>query len=123
MNKKKLLLTLAISMMLGGCKESSGDQSNDQSKNETFENLTDTMLVIGVWNQPNAWRLRAKKDFMLVDKRGNRYRYKVDVYNEEVFLQNVLPYVQRGDTLYIENGRIVKNLTMERMAERYVNGR
>ena len=118
MNKKKMLLTLAVGMMLGGC-----DNQSKNEKNGINENVTDTMLVIGVWNQPYTHGWNAEKDFVLVNKRGNRYKYRAYVYGKNGELRDVSPYVERGDTLYIENGRIVKNLTMEYMAERYVNGR
>ncbi len=118
MNKKKLLLTLAMGMMLGGC-----DNQSENEKKGINENVTDTMLVIGVWNQPHTYSWKSEKDFMLVNKRGQRYKYEAALYDEDLELRDVSPYVERGDTLYIENGRIVKNLTMERMAERYVNGR
>lgn len=114
MNKKKLLLTLAIGMLLGGCK-------NKQSSEKTVYEGADTVLVIGVWNQPGIVGLFPRKAFLMVDKSGTRYTYTPNLYKNNELCD--VSYVQRGDTVYIEKGQIVKNLTMERMAQRYANGR
>jgi len=119
MNKKKLLLTLAMGMMLGGC----GRNSN-QSEQTEDQSITDTMLVIGVWNQPGGYSQSRYKFIVGVNKKGTKYSFRSDLpFYSAIKKEGVLPYTERGDTVYVENGKIVKNLTMEHMAERYVKGR
>ena len=36
---------------------------------------------------------------------------------------DLVDYIERGDTLVLENGRIVKNLTMEHIKDSYIKGR
>ena len=122
MNKKNLLLALATAMMMGGC-VSKSDESVPAEKQPGGKSITDTMLVIGVWNQPGAFSWIPMKTIVLENKTGDRYTYNLNAYDKHNKLHNVLPYIERGDTVCVKNGEIVKNLTMERMAERYVNGR
>ena len=117
MNKKKLLLTLAMGMMLGGC----GRNSN-QSEQTEDQSITDTMLVIGVWNRPETKTDFARKGLLCIDKNGFRHEYYKKLNGKNV--QNgELIYIQRGDTVCINGGEVIENLTTKHMAERYVKGR
>lgn len=121
MTKKKLILALALSMMLGGCGKSAQNKKND------MKGVTDTMLVIGVFDQPTTYSSAKTKCLLLVDKQGKIYEganfLQVSTFNTETGMDPVLSYIERGDTVIMKNGKIVRNLTVERMANRYSNGR
>ena len=77
----------------------------------------DTLLVVGVWNQPTSYETSPKKSIICVDKKAKKH--EITGYVKE---EAVLPYVERGDTVIVQDGKVVRNLTMERMIQEYGNG-
>ena len=122
---------LATSMLLGGCGRNPTQQSDNKSvtieKQPNNKSVTDTMLVVGVLDQPaqTFYEIDAMKHLYCVDKQGNKKNFSVDVEIDKA--KGDAMYVQRGDTIVIEHDgkdiKELKNLTMERMVKRYVNGR
>lgn len=135
MNKNKMLLLLAISMIIGGCK--------DNSKNKIYKNpemhvaaransnkglLNDTLFVVGVLHQPSAAYNGARKYLKFVNKQGTVYDVEINLMQDANTVMSsdrdaIISYIERGDTIVVENGVIVKNITMDNMINRYVNGR
>ena len=125
MNKNKMLLLLAIGMIMGGC----GKKDNGKIKNNVEPNpVTDTLFVVGVLHQPSASYNHARKYLKCVNKQGNVCDVEVDIMpNAHTVMGHdrdpIISYIERGDTIVVENGVIVKNITMDNMINRYVNGR
>ena len=118
MNKKNLLLALATAMMMGGISKTSAAENSDVKTSKP-----DTLLVVGIWNQPNAYESYPKKYMICVDKQAKKHEISGYVFDENGKKDAVLPYVERGDTIVVQNGKVVKNLTMDKMIKDYVNGR
>lgn len=125
MNKNKMLLLLAIGMMMGGC----GKKDDNKIKNNVEPNpVTDTLLVVGVLHQPTAMHNCARKYLKCVNKQGTVYNVEMDLMPNAHSIMGherdaIISYIERGDTIVVENGVIVKNITMDNMINRYVNGR
>jgi len=125
MNKNKMLLLLAIGMIMGGC----GRKDDNKIKNNVEQNpVTDTLLVVGVLHQPSASYNHARKYLKCVNKQGAVYNVEVDIMPNAHTVGGhdrdpIISYIERGDTIVVENGVIVKNITMDNMINRYVNGR
>lgn len=129
MNKKKLLLTLAIGMMLGGCKNENKIKPHAKSYPVSVsEYLTDTLFVAGVLHQPAASGNGARKYLKCVNKQGNIYDFNMNIMPDAYTIRDqgrdaIISYIERGDTIVVQDGVIVKNITMDNMINRYVNGR
>ena len=133
MNKKNMLLALAIAMIMGGCNKKQNTEVNNSNAdtnnrvNADTNNRVDTLFVAGVLNQPAAAGNAPRKYLLCVDKNGNKYYYKKrlsDVLTIRALGRDTLvSYIERGDTIVVQNGKIVKNITMDRMIDGYVNGR
>lgn len=118
MNKKNLLLALATAMMMGGISKTSAAENSDVKTSKP-----DTLLVVGIWNQPNAYATYPKKHMLCVDKQAKKHEIAGYVFDGHGKKDPVVPYVERGDTVVVQDGKVVKNLTMDRMIKNYVNGR
>lgn len=122
MNKNKMLLLLAIGMIMGGC----GKKQNSSNSNVNT-NQTDTLFVAGVLDQPASLRNGARKYLLCVDKKKTRHYLCESIQpGHSVHIKerdSLVSYIERGDTIVVENGVIVKNITMDNMINRYVNGR
>lgn len=119
MNKNKMLLLLAIGMIIGGCK------NENKNKHQTE---TDTLFVVGVLHQPAAIHNHARKYLKCVNKQGNIYDVEMEMMpNAHTIMDHerdpIISYIERGDTIVVRDGIIVKNVTMDNMVNRYVNGR
>lgn len=125
MNKNKMLLLLAIGMIMGGC----GKKDNGKFKtNAEQQHVMDTLLVVGVLHQPSASYNHARKYLKCVNKQGNVCDVEMDIMPNAHTVRGhdrdpIISYIERGDTIVVENGVIVKNITMDNMINRYVNGR
>ena len=125
MNKKNILSALAITMIMGGC----GKKDNGKIKtNAEQQHVMDTLLVVGVLHQPTAMHNYARKYLKCVNKQGTVYNVEMDLMpNAHTIMDHerdaIISYIERGDTIVVENGVIVKNITMDNMINRYVNGR
>lgn len=125
MNKNKMLLLLAIGMIIGGC----GKKDNDKIKtNAEQQHVMDTLLVVGVLHQPSDAYNGARKYLKCVNKQGNIYNVEMDLMpNAHTIMDHerdaIISYIERGDTIVVRDGIIVKNITMDNMMNRYVNGR
>jgi len=118
MNKKKFILMLAMGMIIGGRGKVSAAENSDVKTSKP-----DTLLVVGIWNQPNAYATYPKKHMLCVDKQAKKHEIAGYVFDEHGKKDPVVPYVERGDTVVVQDGKVVKNLTMDRMIKNYVNGR
>lgn len=122
MNKNKMLLLLAIGMIMGGCK------NENKIKTQAYpypvsvpEYLTDTLFVAGIFDQPYAYTYNRTKNLKCFNKRGIEYNLNIDISKKNI--RSIVPYIERGDTIVVENGVIVKNITMNNMVNNYLNGR
>ena len=120
-----MLLLLAIGMIMGGC----GKKDNGKFKtNAEQQHVMDTLLVVGVLHQPTAMHNYARKYLKCVDKQGNIYDVEMDMMpNAHTIVDHerdpIISYIERGDTIVVRDGIIIKNITMDNMVNRYVNGR
>ncbi len=120
-NKNNLLWLFMVAMMLGGCSCRNTDKHNDNN------NVNDTVFVVGVLDQPAAYGNKPKKYLYGVNKKNERY-YMQFRLNDGFTVKNknrdaLISFIERGDTIILEQGRIVRDLTMEHMINHYVNGR
>ena len=123
MNKNKMLLLLAIGMIMVGCK------NENKNKNQAeLRHVTDTLFVVGVLHQPTAMHNYARKYLKCVNKQGNIYDVEMDLMPNAYTIVGhdrdaIVSYIERGDTIVVRDGVIVKNITMDNMVNRYVNSR
>lgn len=121
-NKNNLLWLFMIAMMFSSC---SSEKNNTDF--EPVENVNDTMFVVGISDQPSSHANLPKKYMSCVNKYGQKY-YICAVLSDsktrfnDTNRNHVTSFIERGDTIIVENGYVVRNLTMEHMIERYVNG-
>ncbi len=92
-----------------------------------FDNINDTLFVAGVCNQPAASGNGPAKYMSCVNKKGITYEIRAPLSHgvtiKATDRDNIISYIERGDTIVMQQGKIVKNLTMENLKSRYVNGR
>lgn len=124
MNKKNLLLALATAMMMGGCGKS---QPKKDSNSFSKTSKTDTLFVVRALDMyDNARYVGTPRKYLLcTNKTGDVSVVKVFVEAQEGFKEEKKesPFCESGDTIVVQNGKVVKNLTMDRMIKNYVNGR
>ena len=110
MRKKDLLYALTLTLMLGAC----GTKNNkEQTQNDTL----DTVCVLGV--TPSI----LIKKFDYVNKKGEVFRCSMKTVVDKGNGVTDAAYIERGDTVILRNNKIVKNITLENLAHRYINGR
>lgn len=117
MKKQNLLWLLTVAMMMGGCGKRTHKNINE------YKNINDTLFVVGVLNQPAAYGETACKYLSCVNKTGVNYEIVNKLTPMGTDRDPIASYIERGDTIVVQNGKIVKNLTMENLKSRYINGR
>jgi len=120
MKAKNTLLFLTSALIMSACQRSYIQTSEPETPQTTETNIPDTVRVIGVFNQPQAYYTVPSKYLRAVNKYGKIYDL------QQVLPKNaddVVKYIERGDTIVIQGDKIVKNLTMERLKSEYTKCR
>lgn len=117
MKKQNLLWLLTVAMMMGGCGKKTHKDIDE------FNNINDTLFVVGVFDQPSAYGEPARKYLSCVNKTGVNYEIVNYLTHIATDRDPIASYIERGDTILVQNGKIVKNITMENLKSKYINTR
>jgi len=132
MDKKKLVLMLAFALMLGSCGKNTNSKRPCEKTYYTFykqdlngqkETVTDTLLVVSVARgiKPEDFSYghhHIENNFMCCDRHGNRYY--VTKYLVGYDYDTLYTHMKEGHVIYVENGEIVRNLTLDSIVDNFV---
>ena len=122
----KLVFIATLALVKTSC--SNGDTCNNgktieiavPQKTTTYDTL-DTLRVTGVFNWSGRYyNTETYKIVNCVDKHGTEYTLKFNLGRD--FARDEA-YVERGDTIVVEEGKLVENLTQKRIANEFVRGK
>lgn len=123
MKKQNLLYMFALALMMAGCDSHCDTQTQTESIANKANKTNDTIRVYGVYYEPRSY----EKCISGVNKQNQTYDFRIILHNTSLIFDEdrdrMISYIERGDTLVLENGRIVKNLTMEHIKDSYIKGR
>ena len=120
MNNKNIFYALSLALIMGAC----GNRQKFELPETQKSGKLDTVRVVGAYTQSSFLYLPMVTYFDFVTKTGGVYscRFKSNMMKTN-FRDAKLPYINAGDTIVMRNGRVINNLTLDRLAYEYVNGR